>query len=306
MKKRLIAAVLSVLTVMVVSQNVVTGQRAAQNAQAEADALARPLEPESVPIRLIMGIGDSAPTDWSGQVSVDQGEVVSVEGLRFRAGDEVHGKSSWKASSRLIRKIAAKKAAARAAAKAKAKAKTQAPRKAQSGPSTFGPDVAPNGVIVTLKNAAGATLRVETAAGRFEVAVDRLADGSAVSLLGDRVRAQRVLPHAALLEGPGQDDFPAAAADAASATVWIAYVHHEPRGPELLPALTAAPTRFADYAPKGGGDQVRLLRFTGGDGRWQASAPLDVTEPGQDVWRPAAATAADGSVIVVWTEKLRR
>ncbi len=159
MKKRLIAVVLSVLTVLVVSQIFSIGPTAAQNAQ--ADALARPLEPESVPIRLVMGIGDSTPTDWSGQVSVDKGEVVSVEGLRFRAGDEVNGKSSWKASSRLIRKTAARKAAAKALAKARAKAKAQAPSKAQSGPSTFGPDVTPNGVIVTHDPKTGSFSTVE-------------------------------------------------------------------------------------------------------------------------------------------------
>jgi hypothetical protein len=251
-----------------------------------------------------MGVSDDAPADWSGRVSVDKGQVVAVEGLRFRAGDEVTGNGSWRASSRLIRKVAtAKKGTGKAAAKAKAKAK--AVMKALGGPTTYGADTTPNGVIVTLKDAPGATLAVETAAGRFEVAVDRLADGSAVSFLDDRVRAQRVLPHAALVEGPGQDDFPAAAADPAGSSVWIAYVHHEPNGPEQLPALDAPPSQFADFAPTGGGDQVRLLHFTGRDGRWQADAPLDVTEPGQDVWRPAVATDADGGVTVVWTAKQR-
>ena len=51
--------------------------------------------------------------------------------------------------------------------------------------------------------------------------------------------------------------------------------------------------------PTGGGDQVRLLHFQNG----KAGPPLDVTEPGRDVWRPAVATAGDGSVVVVWTEK---
>ena len=51
--------------------------------------------------------------------------------------------------------------------------------------------------------------------------------------------------------------------------------------------------------PTGGGDQVRLLHFQNG----KADAPLDVTEPGRDVWRPAVAAAGDGSVVVVWTEK---
>jgi hypothetical protein len=296
MMKRLIAVVLGVFAVLGGAPFAARGQRAAQNVA--ADGGAGSLDERSNPIRLIMGIGDSAPSDWSGRASVDKGEVVSVEGIRFRSGDQVAGNASWKAQSRLIRKTAATKAAA----KAKANARLQPPARSRGGPTTYGQDVTPNGVIVTLENAAGATLAVETGAGRFDLAVDRLADGSAVSLLGDRVRAERALPHGAVLEGPGQDDFPAAAPGAGS-TVWIAYVHHEPLGPEILPALDSAPAHFADYAPKGGGDQVRLLRYSGREGRWQASAPLDVSDPGQDVWRPAVAVDRDGGVIVVWTAK---
>jgi hypothetical protein len=302
MHKRLIAVVLSVSLVLGVSQIVMTYPGAAQNVA--VDIRTGPLDVESVSIRLILGIGDPAPTDWSGKVSVDKGQVIGLEGVRFRSGDEVIGNTSWKASSRLIRKAAAaKKATAQAKIKAQRKAIRQAIAKSRGGPSTYGPDVTPNGVIVTLRNAAGATLNVETAAGRFAVSVDRLADGSALSLLGDRVSVQRVLPQAGLLEGPGQDDFPAAAAAAMGSAVWIAYVHHEPRGPEILPALEAAPDRFADYTPTGGGDQVRLLRYSGRDGRWEPGAPVDVTEPGRDVWRPAVAAAADGGVIVAWSEK---
>ena len=35
----------------------------------------------------------------------------------------------------------------------------------------------------------------------------------------------------------------------------------------------------------------------------QAGPPIDVTEPGRDVWRPAVAVPWDGSVFVAWTEK---
>ena len=101
------------------------------------------------------------------------------------------------------------------------------------------------------------------------------------------------------LKGPKQQDFPAAAADSQGAGAWIAAVWHEPRGPELLPAVNEQPKNFADSCPPAGGDQVRLLHFQNG----KAGEPLDVTEPGRDVWRPAVATAGDGSVVVVWTEK---
>ena len=290
MSNRLIAVVLSLLALVGVSVSL---------AQKPPEApTAGPLDPDTLAVRLMLGIGDGSPRDWSGRVALDKGEIVAIEGLRFRDGDLVTGRDSWKASSRLIRKTALPKKAT-AKAKAKAKAKQQAAQKAVGGPSTYGPDVSPNGVVLSLKNVAGATLTVESAQGKFMVPLDRLADGSVASFLNDRVSAQRVPPHAPLFEGPNQQDFPAAAPDLQGAGAWVAAVWHEPRGPELLPALDERPKNFAPCRPTGGGDQVRLIHFDNG----KPGAPVDVTEPGRDVWRPAVATAGDGSTVVVWTEK---
>src|SRR4029077_946745 len=33
-----------------------------------------------------------------------------------------------------------------------------------------------------------------------------------------------------------------------------------------------------------------------------AAEPIDVTDPGLDLWRPSIAVAGDGSVVVAWTE----
>jgi hypothetical protein len=300
MYNRLIAGILSLVVLVGISAS--PAQRAPEQAVS-----GKPLDPDIVAVRLILGIGDEAPQDWSGRATLDKGEIVAVEGLRFRDGDRVNGPNAWVASSRLIRTVAAtpKKAAAKAIAKANAKAKAkakanqQAAPKAVGGPSTYGADVTPNGVVLALKNVAGATLSVESAQGRFAVSLDRMADGAVVSLLKDRVRAQLGFSHAPVFEGPGQQDFPAAASDREGQGAWVVAVWHEARGPELLPALNGRPKNFAAYVPQGGGDQVRLLRFQNG----KAGAPLDVTEPGRDVWRPAVATAGDGTVVVVWTEK---
>jgi hypothetical protein len=269
---------------------------AAFPAQREAAAPeAKLLDPDSVAIQLVMGLGDAAPTDWGGRVSVDKGQVVAVEGVRFRAGDGVTGKDSWKAISRLVRKPAAP---------AKTAAKALPTLKTVGGPSTYGPEVTANAVIITLKDAAGATLTAETAQGRFALPVDRLADGALVTLLNGRVRAQRIFPHGALLEARAQQDFPAAAADASAPGAWVVYVEHESRGPELLPALFQRPDNFAEYVPTGGGDQVRLLHFSLERSLGRADGALiDVTEAGRDVWRPAVTALRDGTLFVAWTEK---
>ena len=70
----------------------------------------------------------------------------------------------------------------------------------------------------------------------------------------------------------------------------------------MLESFTERPKSFADFAPKGGGDQVRLLRFADG----KAGEPIDVTGAGLDVWRPAVAVDGDGAVVVAWSENRRR
>ena len=69
----------------------------------------------AVTTRTISSPGVSRPkrwrtvTPWSGRVKVDRGEVVGVEGARFRRGDRARGPDSWEASSLKIRKAANKK-----------------------------------------------------------------------------------------------------------------------------------------------------------------------------------------------------
>src|SRR5262249_6457196 len=68
--------------------------------------------------------------------------------------------------------------------------------------------------------------------------------------------------------------------------------------PEKLNALTERPKSFADYVPKGGGDQLHLLQYAAG----KAGAPVEITAPGLDLWRPTVAVDGDGAVVVVWSE----
>src|SRR5262249_21696243 len=124
-----------------------------------------------------------------------------------------------------------------------------------------------------------------------------LADGAAHRYLNRRVEAQRVPPRAPMAQGPEPEDFPAAAADPKGGA-WAVYVVHEPFGPEVLESFTERPKDFAAFAPKVGGAQTRLVRFHDG----KVGKPIDVTESGRDVWRPAVAVDGDGKVVVAWSE----
>jgi len=242
----------------------------------------RRLDPDAFSVRLLLGVGDRQAQTWGGRVKVDRGEVLGVEGYRFHQGDRVTGRSSWQAGTHVVRKFASK-----------------VQNKATST-GTAGPTVAANGVIVTLKAPEDATLTVETERGNFQVPLAELARGTPRRYLDGKVEAQRVASGSPLRDGPEQEDFPAAAADAHGGA-WVAYVVHKSYGPETLESFRTRPKSFAEFAPKGGGDQIRLLHFT--DGR--PGEPIDVTGPEFDLWRPAVAVAGDGAVVVVWSENRR-
>jgi hypothetical protein len=263
-----------------------TGLSAAPQAP-ETAVESRRLDASVFSLRLLLGIGDREPQAWNGRVTVDKGEVVNVEGWRFRAGDRLADSAGWEAKSHVIRKAVPKKAMAKLAAQA------QRP----TGPTTFGALVTPNGIVVSLKAPLDATMTVDTERGKFTIPLADLADGTPRRYLDGQAEAQRVPPSAPLREGKSQDDFPAAAAEPGG-SVWVAFVTHEPRGPEVLESFQARPKSFADFVPTGGGDQIKLVRFADG----KAGEALDVTEPGRDLWRPSVAVARDGSVVVAWSE----
>ena len=234
----------------------------AQNKTEESQR--RPLDAEVVAVRLLLGVGDRQEQAWDGRVKIDRGEIVDIEGYRFRKGDQVTGRDGWEARSHIIRKVAAKKAAVLAKTQGKA-----------SGPSSFGPAITPNGVIVSLKAPMEATLTVSSPKGEVKIPLADLSEGNVRSYLDGKIEAQRIPTSVPLVESRYQEDFPTAAADLQGGA-WIAYVVHKPFGPEVSEAYTKRPQSFDDLAPKGGGDQVRLLRFAGG----KAGATLDVHRRG--------------------------
>src|SRR5690348_16581137 len=85
----------------------------AQNRDNGRERDRRPLDPDVVAVRLLLGVDDRQVQEWDGRVKLDKGEVLHIEGYRFRQGDEVTGRDAWKARSHVIRKADAKKATAK-------------------------------------------------------------------------------------------------------------------------------------------------------------------------------------------------
>ncbi|HID76156.1 MAG TPA: hypothetical protein EYP56_09200, partial [Planctomycetaceae bacterium] len=219
-------------------------------------------------VLLLLGVGDKQRTSWEGTARVTAGEIRRVAPWRFRPDDVVDG-CGWKTSSHVLQR-----------------------------PPRGNVRMSPTGVVLTVAAPGQATLVVETAQGKFQVALDALAPGRAVSALDGRVRIEEVASAWRVTEGPTENDFPACAVGP-NGDVWAVLVQHTPRGPVGLQSYRQRPKDFKDLEPQGGGDQIAVLRFDGR--RW--SDPVAVTEPGLDVWRPGIAVDSGGRLCVVWTEK---
>ncbi len=223
---------------------------------------------DAVAIRILLGVDDKEPVRWDGRASLTAGDIVRTDPWRFRPEDRVIGVSEWRSSSYML-----------------------------AQPARGNPRMAPTGVVLMLRPRPGARLDVQTAQGEFHVPLDDAKPGERLPFLEGRVIVDRVAAAQRIVSSDGEDDFPAAAT-AADGTIWIAYVHHTPRGPADLQPFAEPPRDFHSLVPLGGGDQVLVAHF---DGKaW--SDPVALTPPDLDVWRPAVAADGQGRVHVVWSQ----
>ena len=225
------------------------------------------MSPASTAVELTLGLKDKSLTDWSGQVSVSPGKVVSVAPL---PGGEPTAGPVWKLSTRPGPVRGKKKAA---------------------GPPQ------PVRLRVLLQAPATATVRVATAQGAFSFVLSEVAMGADSEFLNGAASARRVPAAWQITTTPTDDDFPAAAAGPDGA-VWCAYASYERGTPIDDEAVRKG--SFDSLIPKGNGDRVRLMRCAGG----QWSAAMDVTDGGLDVWRPSVAVDAAGTVWVFWSQQV--
>lgn len=211
-----------------------------------------------------LGLKDTEATGWGGDVQVSEGSVTS---LRASGIAEADGESKWKARTKVAKK------------------------KKNS-------NVTPVTIYVTVDAPPTATVTVRTRQGTFSFLLAEIRDETGKTFLDDQARVARGPMSIAITDQPSDDDFPAAVT-APDGTVWVAYVAYQHGNSIELPRDPMIPRDWSSLETRGNGDQVKLIRFDGKS--W--SAPIDVTEPGLDVWRPAVAVTAKG-VSVVWSQKV--
>src|SRR5262245_37250543 len=236
-----------------------------QSGVAQTEQVRVPMITNGVALQLTFGLKDDQPVDWSGRLKISTGRLARLEG-QLQAGDAIEG-DSWRVRSRLQGQGA------------KARVIPTQPFAILDAP----PDA-----------------KVEVAAGgrSFSFTLGEVAYEKRALFLDSAVAVERVPSFTQVTRDAGDDDFPACAA-APDGAVWCAYVTYQHGTPIDRSAVNQG--KFDTLVTKANGDQVRLLKFDGG----QWSGAWSVSESGLDVWRPAVAVDALGGVHVIWSQNVK-
>lgn len=222
----------------------------------------------AIGLEISLGLKDDRRTEWSGEITVSEGKVLSLEVTRSAVGASVSGP------------------------RFKVESKKQVAKKKKKAAGAVGPVLQ-----ATLDTPEDATITVHTGQGNFSFKASDLAKGQRRPFLDGEATVER-LEAAVRLTGAGtEDDFPAAA-KSDDGTVWLAYVEYHPENPRL--DTTVKDEDFDTLVPKKHGDRIRLRKFD--QGKWQPG--IDVTDGGLDVWRPTVAVDGKGTVWVAWAQQV--
>ncbi len=218
---------------------------------------------KGIAVLIVLGLKDTEATGWAGELKLSEG---TVSGLRVAGSADPAEGAKWKGKSQVAKK------------------------KKKAG-------ITPLQIQATLDAPPTATVTVSTRNGEFAFVLGELPANGGKLFLDDQARVKRGPLSVAIVTDPTDDDFPAAAV-APDGTVWVAYVAYKHGNPIDLPKDGSMPKDWSSLVTKGNGDQVKLVKFD--DTKW--SAPMDVSEPGLDVWRPSVAVHSNGWVTIAWSQ----
>jgi len=233
-----------------------------------ASGLAGPAVPRNgLSLTIRLGLKDKAPSRWDGRLGLSVGKVLAIE-ARAPKQARVEG-ARWKVSSR----------------------QQQARRRGRAA-------MVHPVLVATLDAPEDARATIATPRGELSFRIGDLAVGTPASFLDGQVAVVRWPFSCRLAASPDEEDWPAAARGS-DGSVWAVYMAYR-HGPPLDVAAIHEKRDFSTLVPNGNGDQVRLLRFDGKT--W--GEPINITEGGLDLWRPAVAVAGDGMVWVFWSQNV--
>jgi hypothetical protein len=221
---------------------------------------------------VILGVGDTAATNWDGSIAVTGASIQILRGWRFTGTDSISGTTSWKMNTR--------------------------PSPALNPP---GP-VQENGLIVKISAAAGpVTFNITTTLGNFSFSTQDVPFGVSKSFLNGRALVAQTGAQSQLTSSTEEEDFPSMARSGDD--VYLAYTEfvHGDRSLALGTGTAQPIIDFAFLARPAGGDQVLLMHYSVSQRTW--IGPFAVTGTGEDVMRTAVAIDGQGRAWIFYSAK---
>ncbi|HET6883898.1 MAG TPA: hypothetical protein VFI31_27335, partial [Pirellulales bacterium] len=283
------------------------------------------------PIELMIELGreDEEQVRWIGELKLSEGSVLEVDLVQASADSKVEGATF---NVRTARRNGARPAQnerqnrrARQAARQQNRAARQQARQKQQQAATDQPSkkdaagtdkgkpnqpgktekepappqfhLVPVRMRVTLDAPVSATMTVSTNRGAFEFKLEDVTSGDEEEYLDGQASVSGELAATRLTGSKTEDDFPAMA-KTPDGSIWLVYVEYTPGPPLVFERIVEG--NFDLLEPHGHGDRIRLMQYDGQ--AWHA--PIDVTESGLDVWRPAIAVDGRGDVCLAWAQSV--
>src|ERR1039457_1670445 len=212
---------------------------------------------------VILGVGDTAATNWDGSIVVTGAPVEILRGWRFEGTDAISGTTSWKISTRVT------------------------PSLNPPGP------VQENGLIVKVgASASPVKFDVTTAQGNFTFSSSDVPFGASKTFLGGKALVAQTGAQFQLTSSSEEEDFPSMAQSGDD--VYLAYTEyvHGDRSQATGQGTTQPITDFSFLARPAGGDQVLLMHYSVAQRTW--TGPFAVTAAGEDIMRTAVAVDGQG------------
>ena len=218
---------------------------------------------DSVQLQLVMGLKDKKGQTWSGNVTVENGKLRSMD---IKAG----GKAKVTGTSYIGSSFKKKK-----------------------GQPKF---VRPKLTMVIDKVNPETKVTVNTKNGVVQFTLADLPTDKIKKFLEGQVSVKQQPGAIRLTSSYADDDYPAMA-KGNKGDVWLVYNEYV-SGPEFNKERVLA-GNFEVLVPSGNGDQLRLRRFDGKT--WHPS--IAVTDHSLDIWRPTVAVNGQGNVTIAWAEQ---
>ena len=215
----------------------------------QLNPLPRPESEPNLALRIVFGLEDTEPTDWSGTATSSTGKVSGIEGWHFSSDDKIEGKQSWRCSTKKPLPTPPN---------------FNHPREFRLAPP-YPFDLV--GVVIRLSVPTGAKLTVDTASGSITLVPDELRYGTTLKVLGGKARVERVPVASRITDSSREDDFPALTYSR-DGKLWLAWIGYADDSDQVfLRASQAGVWQEPIEVGAGPGDRFKVGVAEDGSGR---------------------------------------